>query len=245
MERTVLLVSDVDDTLIGDDTALLRLVDWLSPRRAGLRLAYASGRFFESIAQTIATTPLPAPDAIIGGVGTEIRAFPDGTTLAFAGPNPPPNWDPERIFQALGAVDGIALQPAAFRSDRKVSFFLHQATAEILADVGRRLQSADIDADMVYSSRRDLDILPRGVHKGAAAQALAQAWGFAPDEVFVSGDSGNDLSMFQMGFRGIVVANAHAELRALRGPRVYQAAGAFAEGVREGLAHWLAQDGRA
>lgn len=244
MERTVLLVSDVDDTLIGDEAALTRLAEWMAPRRAWLRLAYASGRFFESLVESIATTPLPAPDAMIGGVGSEIRAFPQGTTITHAGPNPPPKWDPGRIHRALAEVKDLTLQPAEFQSERKISFYLHQASEDTLADVARRLQSAGFAADMIYSSRRDLDILPRGVHKGSAARALAAAWGFAPDTVLVAGDSGNDLTMFQMGFRGIVVANAHPELRSLRGPRVFQASASFAAGVLEGLEHWLAQDGR-
>ncbi len=245
MERTVLLVSDVDDTLIGDDAALIDLAAWLAPRRTWLRLAYASGRFFESVAESVGETALPPPDAVIGGVGTEIRAFPQGTLLACAGVDPPPHWDPERVRATVAAVDGAALQPSVFQSARKISFFLRDAAPETLAEIARRLQAAGMDADMVYSSRRDLDILPRGVHKGSAARALADAWGLAPEAVLVAGDSGNDLSMFQMGFRGIVVANAHPELRTLRGPRVFQASASFAGGVLEGLQHWLAQDGRA
>ena len=45
--------------------------------------------------------------------------------------------------------------------------------------------------------------------------------------------------MFEQGFRGIVVGNAHPELKALNGSDIYQAEGEFAWGVLEGLEHWL------
>ena len=59
--------------------------------------------------------------------------------------------------------------------------------------------------------------------------------------VIVAGDSGNDATMFDEGFRGIIVANAKPELQALRGPRIYRAAQSYAAGVIEGLDHWLVE----
>jgi hydroxymethylpyrimidine pyrophosphatase-like HAD family hydrolase len=44
--------------------------------------------------------------------------------------------------------------------------------------------------------------------------------------------------MFQMGFRGVVVANAQPELRALVGRYIYHAEQAYAAGVLEGVRHW-------
>jgi hydroxymethylpyrimidine pyrophosphatase-like HAD family hydrolase len=55
-------------------------------------------------------------------------------------------------------------------------------------------------------------------------------------------NSANDLAVFQHGFRGIVVSNAHPELQALEGPTVYKSRDSFAAGVLDGLNHWLIQD---
>jgi hydroxymethylpyrimidine pyrophosphatase-like HAD family hydrolase len=93
-------------------------------------------------------------------------------------------------------------------------------------------------ATLVYSSNRDLDVLPADVHKGAAAAFLARTWNIDPRRIIVAGDSGNDATMFQMGFRGVVVANAQPELRALVGRYIYHAEQAYAAGVLEGVRHW-------
>jgi hydroxymethylpyrimidine pyrophosphatase-like HAD family hydrolase len=94
----------------------------------------------------------------------------------------------------------------------------------------------------VYSSNRDLDVLPAGVDKGSAAAFLASHFGFQPRQVVVAGDTGNDASMFTHGFRGIVVGNAQAELKSLCSPDVYKSDGSYADGVLEGLEYWLRCD---
>ena len=50
----------------------------------------------------------------------------------------------------------------------------------------------------------------------------------------------NDLAMLEAGDRGVIVANAHPELRAKvqQMPSVYQARASRAAGVMEGLCHW-------
>ena len=64
-----------------------------------------------------------------------------------------------------------------------------------------------------------------------------------PERVVVSGDTGNDLAMFQIGCRGIVVGNAHAELRQLDSEHIYQAEAGHAFGVLEGLEQLLGRNG--
>ncbi len=76
--RTVrlLLVSDLDDTLLGDDQALARFRDFHAAHRDRVALVYASGRFCTSIQERIDHTDLPEPAATIGGVGSEIWSYP-------------------------------------------------------------------------------------------------------------------------------------------------------------------------
>jgi hydroxymethylpyrimidine pyrophosphatase-like HAD family hydrolase len=94
------------------------------------------------------------------------------------------------------------------------------------------------EAIIVYSSNRDLDILPANSGKGAAVTYLARQWNIAPHFTFVAGDSGNDASMFQREYRGIVVGNATAELISIASPTIYHATLRHAAGVLEGIRHW-------
>ncbi len=126
-----------------------------------------------------------------------------------------------------------------FLSDYKVSYYLHDADPIELKRIRTMLLEQSIRAELVYSSQRDLDVLPQGCNKGSAAEYVAHYLDFEPRNVIVCGDSANDIAMFDRGFAGVVVANAHPELKALDDPLVYQATQGYAKGVLEGIEYWL------
>ncbi len=237
MENRFVIISDVDGTLLGDDRGLEEFASWCESRRDHLRLVYNSGRLFDSVMESVATTALPIPDAVIGGVGTQIRTLPCETPLP-GWLEDTPGWYPVRIMSALAEVEHLELQPEEFLAPHKISYFARNFPPGRIQEIERRLDAADCRVDLIYSSHRDLDVLPRGVNKGTAAAFLAEQWRVPVDRVVVSGDSGNDLAMFQHAFRGIVVGNAHPELRSLNSPCVYQAQHTHAAGVLEGLDFW-------
>jgi hydroxymethylpyrimidine pyrophosphatase-like HAD family hydrolase len=92
---------------------------------------------------------------------------------------------------------------------------------------------------VIYSSSRDLDVLPMKANKGNALTWLCGHLGLGVDEVVVAGDTGNDSSMLLLsGVRGIVPGNAEPELiQCLDGADAYRATGLCARGVLEGLCH--------
>jgi sucrose-6F-phosphate phosphohydrolase len=237
-----LLITDLDGTLLGDDAALERFAACHESVAESVKLVYSSGRLIESMRQSVAETALPEPVAMIGGVGTEICLSNDMASLADWPPKSEA-WNVARIRRILSAAaPPLELQPDEFQSEFKLSFFARDFTSDDLAAVDRLLDQAGAAARVVYSSNRDLDVLPAGVDKGSAAVEIVRRLGYSRSEAIVSGDSGNDLSMFSHGIRGIVVANAHAELKQLDGDHVYHASAAMAAGVLEGLEFWLAGD---
>lgn len=245
MSGRILLVSDVDGTLLGDEAATERFAAWCRARGDGLLLVYASGRFFASVVESIRTTSLPRPHAIIGGVGTDIRLYPSGDVLSAWHRSFDSAWNAGRVREVLAGEPGLVAQPAEFQSAHKVSYFLPDASGTRLRELDRKLSGASIPADVIYSSRRDLDVVPAGANKGTAAAFLARTWDLSWEQVMVSGDSGNDLALFRQGFRGIVPANGHEELKALPSATTYQAAAPYAAGVLEGLEYWDKAVGRA
>lgn len=240
-----LLVSDVDGTLLGDPAGLEAFASWVRCRRTRLALCYSSGRNVRSLRASVQETELPEPDLLVGEVGTEVVSYPDlapdlGWRQALL-----EGWDPDAVEAvARRLFPGMTQQPEEFQSGTKRSFYLHEASPEALDGLRWTLEEEGLPARVVYSSERDLDLLPAGAGKGEAAAHVARSRGYSPDRVVVAGDSGNDLAMFQQGFRGVVVGNAHRELRELRGGEIFHADAPCAGGVLQGLQYWMERSPR-
>lgn len=240
MSPDILLISDLDDTLLGDSAALQRFADYYSTVQHRVAIVYASGRFFESACHHVQTTDLPEPLALIGGVGSEIRRFPDGEPDSQWIERMSDHWSAERVRELLASEPDLQLQPEDAQSEFKVSYFFDHAKPEQLERLKTVLREGGIHSSVIYSSERDLDFLPEGVDKGSAATFLAQQLDFDTNRVLVAGNSGNDSRLFEHKFWGVIVANAHPELKRYRtDPRVYLSSMQRADGVRDGLEHWL------
>lgn len=238
-----LFCSDLDGTLVGSAESVGRFRkawDQIIEQRRPL-LCYNTGRLVDDVLALVAASGLPQPDYILGGVGTQafdvaraeslpgfIERFAEGWNLALV------EQTLEREFPA------VQRQPPEFLHPYKSSWFLQAATPETLTAIEQRLHEVGVDAALVYSSQRDLDVLPKHANKGKALVWLAQYLGVPSAAILVAGDSGNDSAMFQIsGIRGILVENAQPELiEASLGTATYSAAGILAEGVLDGLRHY-------
>ncbi len=240
MERS-LVVSDVDGTLLGDEGGTRRFGEFIALHRASLKLVYASGRFFDSLIKSIHEHQLPAPDAMICGVGSEIRDYPSGEIDGQWQQHVLQVFCADDVRKALRSFPGLVDQPQECQSPGKVSYFLHNAGATQLDALRDTLKFKGIHSDIVYSSGRDLDVMPQGVNKGSAAIHLAKRWEISHNNIVVCGDSGNDLPMFQLGVHGVIVANAQAELADYHRPGLFRATKPCADGVLEGLNYWLTE----
>jgi mannosylfructose-6-phosphate phosphatase len=232
------VVADVDGTLVGDDTALEQFAAWHAGNRDRYRLVYATGRHRPSLAHLIATSALPEPDAVISAVGTEIHdreghRLP-GWLEQFG------DWDAGAVRAALAGFPRLVPQPDANQTRLKTSFDVDGLAPADLAAIQAALRVAGLDARLVYSAARHLDILPAGAGKGNAARFTVDAWRVPVEQVMVFGDSGNDIDLFCCGFRGTLVANALPELKAAVGSRAYLASQPYAAGVLDGIRHWSA-----
>lgn len=251
MQRKWILASDVDNTLTGDRQALDQLAAEILALREqeSLFLILSTGRRLDQVLVGFAEEGIPYADAVISQVGTEIYLPPYA-----AGMSPLAQWETRLLeqFSAKTAVSflddiaGLEMQPKKYNTPLKVSCYLDNTPdPDAAADkIKCRINRADkSDAyQVVWSSGRDLDIIPAAAGKGRAIQYVLRYLDLEAGNVIVAGDSGNDRSMFDTFNHGIIVANAQPELKqpqeAYRSPSHYVAQNNYAAGVAEGLRHF-------
>lgn len=241
-----LFVTDLDNTLVGDDEALAVLNQQLVRHRQvhGTKIVYATGRSRALYQELKEEKQLLEPDALVAAVGTEIyypdRESPDpawAETLSRG-------WDREAVSAIAGQFSALVPQPASEQRPFKISFFLEKdAALELLPNLEGLFQERGLQVKLVYSSDRDLDVLPHCADKGLAVQFLRAKWAIASARSVVCGDSGNDIALFSAGEeRGIVVGNAQPELLrwhdANPAPHRYLAKARCAGGILEGLKYF-------
>ena len=234
--------SDLDGTLIGNPEATRRFKHaWKSlPATSRPLLVYTSGRLVQDEIDLLATQVLPWPDFIIGGVGTQIYDGRQKRPLTVYSQQFQADWRLSEIESIVSVFPGVSRQPPQYLHRYKSSWYLEGATPEIIASLEEHLAHAGLKVCVVYSSMRDLDILPATANKGGALDWLCRRLVVSLSHVLVAGDTGNDASMFLLpGVRGIVVENAQPELieAVVRIP-TFNATKVFADGVLEGLQHF-------
>jgi sucrose-6-phosphatase len=240
-----LLVTDLDNTLVGDALALAQLNQHLTHQRQtqGMKLVYSTGRSLTLYRELQTTANLLDPDLLITAVGTEIyrpgsdEPNPDWRAQLTIG------WERSRLLALTQTYPDLIPQPASEQNPFKISFWLTQAAAlTVLPQLEQHLQQHNIPAQLIYSSGKDLDILPHSANKGIALTFVRQQLGFSPSQTVACGDSGNDIALFTQGTRGIIVSNAQPELRQWHtqtpNPDRYLAQTPYAAGILEGLTHF-------
>jgi sucrose-6F-phosphate phosphohydrolase len=228
-----LLVSDMDDTLTGDERAL---ADFVHAVRATpeLMVAINSSRPLASIDHTLAGFPEGFnPHAVIGAMGTEVRIGGEvdaGWIDRFA------NWNRNRLDEVLAGLGHTPHSPD-LQTRFKVSYTVPPASQQEAIEA---IEATGLAVQIVISGEDAFDVIPQAAGKAAAIRHLLERFQVPLETgLLVAGDSANDIAMFELCQRGIVVGNARDELREAVDPaRVHFAKGERAAGVLEGLDAW-------
>lgn len=244
--KPFLFVTDIDNTLIGDDRALGILSHSLARHRQqyGTKIVYATGRSLCSYKILATDKSLLIPDALLTSVGTEIyfdaeMKQPDSQWSKVLAQG----WDRNEIVKIANRFSTLQTQPESEQNPFKISYYLAQSEAKTtMAKLKTMLKKAGFELKFIYSSGQDFDILPKNGDKGLAVKFLRDKWQISPQFTITCGDCGNDISLFQGSEKGIIVGNAKSELlqwyEANQRESLYLAKTYCANGVLEGLKYF-------
>jgi len=232
-----ILATDLDGTLVGNRFALANFNHFMIKNMNKFLLVYITGRTFSSTWQLISEENLLFPDIIITDMGTEIFLAPHFNREQIWEQKMSATWDAAKIRKAIKNVNGLLPQDVHPRF--RLAFYTKKALfKETVLKVRLAVEKAKLPIEIVSCMEHIIDIVPAGAGKGYALNHIQELFAIKKENTFVCGDSGNDLSMFSKGFKGIVVGNALPELKEalkFKSKEIYFSRSKYASGIMEGL----------
>lgn len=226
----MLLATDLDGTFLGgkmeDRLRLYRNIK----ENSDIQLVFVTGRGLETVIPLLNDPIIPTPDYIIADVGGTIV---NGKTLSAIEPLQfeieskwPSVYD---IQQSLSNEKGLTYQEVP--QQRRCSYYYNDQTdLDQIEAIAKQF-----GCDMITSVNMYLDVVPQGVNKGSSLKKLVEFLQVDPRHVMVAGDTMNDFSLYQIGYKGVAVGRSEkALLDAVADNRnVYAAKSAGAGGILE------------
>ena len=239
-EPALVLVTDLDGTLLGGDPAWRRaFYSWLEAERHRVLHLFSTGRDLRSVQRLLkeeAAMGLGAPHLVIGDVGCSVACGQSMNLVPLAVDPIEARWQglAERLLPLLAELPGISPQPVT--ADRRLAYLIDPSRID-----RARIQALEVHGvDCLVSDNKYLDVLPAGVNKGTTLLAVLDLLEVDPSRVVTAGDTLNDLAMFETGLAGVMVANAEPALQQMlpQLPNTYRARGEGCEGIVEGLRYF-------
>lgn len=234
-----LVIADIDNTLTGNDDAMHDFFNLISEAEEHVGFGIATGRRYEDVVQLMKDNDFPNPEVLITSVGTEIYYGKNLTLDTSWEKHIDFRWEPERVREVLGGIDGLFIQEDNEQSKYKISYRVDFEVAPKLAELKKILRENGLRAKCIFSLDMFLDIIPSRAGSGISIRHMAYKWGFPLEHILIAGDSGSDEEMLAGNTLGVVVGNYSRELEKLRKyPRVYFAEQSHAAGIIEGIHYY-------
>ncbi len=232
------LVTDVDDTLTGDDAALTTLLEVLETSDAKVGFGIATGRNLNESLALLEKLEVRVPDVLITAAGTELHYGTRLVTDRSWERQIRYRWDRDEAEHVVGAIPGLT--PVAKSATKyRLRYRLDPKRAPSLREIRRRVRQEGLRVTTILDHEVYLDVIPVRASPGLAIRFFCFKWNLEPQRLLVAGDSGNDWDMLSGDTLGVVVSNHTPELERLRGrPRVYFANSPHARGILEGIDYY-------
>lgn len=231
-----LLITDIDNTLLGGDPDEIRaLMDLVKTHHRHIGFGVATGRMLESAVKVLKANGIMMPDIIISGVGSQIHYGRELHHDKGWETHISKNWNPDLIRTRLEEINFIQPQETEVQTPFKLSYYMKPGK-DREALVHHVLTKNRFQYTLIYSHEKYLDILPYRASKGKALRYLSYKWEIPLKNFLVCGDSGNDMEMLRGEPAGVIVGNYSRELEPLKtAKRVYFATASHAGGMMEGI----------
>jgi sucrose-phosphate synthase len=234
------IISDMDQTLLGDPAALRRFADTITENRKRLTFGIATGRRIDSALAILKKHELPTPDVLISSLGTRIHYGAALTEDRWWADHVDYDWNRDRVRRVLDDLPGLKLQQKSKQSPLKVSYFYDAGKAPSVDEITTLLHQEELTGNVLLSFGQFLDVIPSRASKGQALRYAALRLDIPLEHILVAGGSGADEDMMRGNTLAVVVANRHhEELSALVDlERVYFSEQAGAAGLLDAIKHY-------
>ncbi len=237
MQYQLILATDLDGTFLEGDVQTKQLLySKLSMLREQVLLIYTTGRPVDTVKRFCHQGYLPFPHFVLGDHGTHIVEGTNFSSVKHLQDSIVSTWNNgnQTLKELLRHEQGIQLQP--IDPPYRVAYYYdpHRLESQTL----EKIHQAGFD--FILSCDQYLDILPAGVNKGSSLLKLLAYLNVNHENVVTSGDSLNDLSLFQTGLKGIAVGNSEPKLieKVKQLTNVYQSNLPGLLGIIDGLQHY-------
>jgi len=203
----MILATDLDGTFLGGKSLHKQKLYRLIRKNKAISLVFVTGRGLESVIPILNDPIIPNPDYIICDVGATIVNGHTLEPVELLQNEIEKKWPGRRkVIECLADLDGLQYQEVP--QQRRCSFFTNDPG--LIQEVTNRVNK--LGCDVIFSANKFLDILPKNVNKGSTLINLVKFLKADAETVLVAGDTLNDLTMYECGYKGVVVGNAEQRL---------------------------------
>lgn len=241
--KKYLLATDLDGTFVGDEEALERLLRFFDSSPDEVALVYVTGRHLSSAQSLLKAEGLPTPDLLITDVGASIYHSVELVEDLYWKECMQKDWQADKIVEIAANFPMLSRQELP--DDRRISFTVEESL-EAVNEFKKALVDASIAHTFIFSSNRDIDVLPLGAGKGNALEYALDRYAMKGVQLLIAGDSGNDRDMLSLGHPSVIVGNAQPELLEMEPcETLFRANKNCAGGIHEAWLHFYGdKDGR-